>query len=94
MNELPRRVDDGLQQNLMDWLDQIERRLARDCRAKEPRRPSPTETPTETATPEPTETATPEPTETPAPTRDAGAGRRDPRRPVRRRRAGARGGQP
>ena len=76
INELPRRVDDELQNNLIEWVDQIERRIDRDCEPEEEATPEPTETaaPTETATPEPTETpaptetATPEPTETPVPT--------------------------
>jgi TolA-binding protein len=80
VNELPRRVDAELKQNLQDWSQQIDRRLDNDCEAEETATPEPTETatpeptetatpePTETATPEPTETATPEPTETPAPT--------------------------
>ena len=79
-NELPRRVDAQLKQNMQDWVQQVNRRLDRDCEEKETATPEPTETatpeptetatpePTETATPEPTETATPEPTETPAPT--------------------------
>ena len=78
INELPRRVDDELQNNLLEWVDQIERRIDRDCEPEEEATPEPTETatpsrdrdaePTETATPEPTETATPAPTETPVPT--------------------------
>jgi hypothetical protein len=70
VNSLPRRVDDGLQQNLLDWLGQIERRLDRDCKAEETATPAPTETetPTPTETPEPTETPTPTPTPTPTAT--------------------------
>ena len=66
INELPRRVDDELQNNLIAWVDQIERRIDRDCEPQEEPTPEPTETaaPTETATPEPTET--PAPTETPS----------------------------
>jgi cell division septation protein DedD len=76
ITELPRRVDDGLKQNMQDWLDRIERRIDSDCEPEEPEEtatPEATETavPTETATPEPTETATPEPTETAAPTETA-----------------------
>jgi outer membrane biosynthesis protein TonB len=71
-NGLPRRVDNRLEQNIAKWLDHIEGRLNRDCKAEKTPTPEPTETatpePTETATPEPTETATPEPTETPTPT--------------------------
>jgi TolA-binding protein len=88
ITELPRRVDDQLKQNMQKWLDQIERRVERDCKAEpeetvtpevtETATPEATETatpePTETATPEPTETATPEPTETPAPTETPGGG--------------------
>ena len=98
INELPRRVDDALQANMLEWVEHIEGRLERDCEAEEEPTPEPTETatpeptetatpePTETATPEPTETATPEPTETAAPDRDAGRRRRG-------RRAGTRGGR-
>jgi outer membrane biosynthesis protein TonB len=73
VNELPRRVDDQLQANLREWLDQIERRLDRDCEAQpEEPTPEPTEEPTpeptEEPTPEPTEEPTPEPTVTPVPT--------------------------
>jgi cell division septation protein DedD len=75
ITELPRRVDDGLKQNMQDWLDRIERRIDSDCEPEpeETVTPEATETavPTETATPEPTETATPEPTETAAPTETA-----------------------
>ncbi len=62
--ELPQRVDDGLEANMNEWLNRIERRLERDCEAEE----TPTPTPTETPEPTPTETATPTPTETPEPT--------------------------
>jgi outer membrane biosynthesis protein TonB len=66
INGLPRRVDDALQANLLEWVEHIEGRLDRDCEAEEEATPEPTETatpePTETPTPEPTETATPEPT--------------------------------
>src|SRR5918992_108680 len=71
INELPRRVDDGLQNNLLEWVDHIEGRIDRDCEAEEEPTATPTETPTETPTPteapteEPTETPTAEPTETP-----------------------------
>ncbi|HET8757447.1 MAG TPA: hypothetical protein VFM58_15620 [Solirubrobacteraceae bacterium] len=78
VNELPRRTSAKLKQNLQDWVQQIDRRLDRDCQEKatptptptETETPTPTPTPTETATPTPTptETATPTPTETPAPT--------------------------
>jgi hypothetical protein len=67
INELPRRVDRRLKENLREWLDQIQQRLDRDCAPEEP---SPTATPEATETPEPTPTETPEPTptETPEPT--------------------------
>src|SRR5688572_5369707 len=67
INELPRRVNDSLQNNLLEWVDQIDRRIDRDCEPEEEETPTatPTEEPTETATPEPTETPTAEPTETP-----------------------------
>src|SRR4051812_40811248 len=42
ITELPRRVDPKLKQNMQDWLDQIQRRLERDCK------PEPDETPTPT----------------------------------------------
>jgi hypothetical protein len=70
VNELPRAVDDRLQQNLLDWLNQIGRRLDNDCKADE----TPTATPTATETPAPTETATPEPTETPTATETPSGG--------------------
>jgi outer membrane biosynthesis protein TonB len=71
VQELPRRVDNSLKNNMKEWLDRIERRLDNDCEPEPEETPVPTETatpvPTETATPEPTETATPEPTETATP---------------------------
>jgi hypothetical protein len=63
VNELPRRVDADLKANMNDWLQQIDRRVDRDCEA-EPEE-TPTAEPTETPTAEPTETPTAEPTETP-----------------------------
>jgi hypothetical protein len=83
VSELSRQVDEGLKQNMREWLEQIEGRLDRDCE-EEPEE-TPTATPTETATPPPTptetppptptatptDTATPVPTETPAPTTPA-----------------------
>ena len=69
VNELPRRVDNKLKQNLQDWVQQIDGRLDRDCEEEEPEpTETPTAEPTETPTAEPTETPTAEPTETPAPT--------------------------
>jgi hypothetical protein len=82
ISELPRRVDDELQQNMRQWVEQVEGRLERDCEAEEeeatptatatpaetPTAAAPTETPTATPTETPTETPTAEPTETPAPT--------------------------
>ena len=67
VNELPRRVDPQLKDNLREWLGQIQGRLDRDCAPDEP---TPTPTPEATETPEPTPTDTPEPTptETPEPT--------------------------
>jgi hypothetical protein len=66
------RVDDGLQANMREWLQRIDRRLERDCLPQEEETPTPTpeETETPTPTPEATETPTPTPeaTETPAPT--------------------------
>jgi outer membrane biosynthesis protein TonB len=64
VNELPRSVDADLKANLNDWLQQVDRRVDRDCEAQE-EEPTATPAPTETVTPEPTETPTEEPTETP-----------------------------
>ena len=60
VNELPRRVDDQLQDNMREWLDHISGRLDRDCAPEET--PTPTPTPTATQPPEPPPTPTPEPT--------------------------------
>jgi outer membrane biosynthesis protein TonB len=65
INELPRRVDDQLQNNLLEWVDHIEGRIDRDCEPEPEETPAPTETPTPTETATPTETPTEEPTETP-----------------------------
>jgi outer membrane biosynthesis protein TonB len=67
--ELPRQVDDGLKDNLNEWLDQIGSRIEDDCKPEETPTPTPTETetPTETPTPEETETPTPTPTATETP---------------------------
>ena len=58
-----------LKQNIQDWVEQIDRRIDRDCKEEEE---TPTPTPTETETPTPTATETPTPTptatETPTPT--------------------------
>ena len=72
---LPPRVDDGLEQNMTEWVNRIDRRLERDCEAAEEEtptptpeateEPAPTETPTPTPTPTATETPEPEPTEVP-----------------------------
>jgi hypothetical protein len=66
LDALPRRVDSKLEQNLRAWLEQIDNRISRDCRAEETPTPSPTETaaPTQTATETPTEQPTEQPTET------------------------------
>jgi hypothetical protein len=89
LSGLPRKTSDRLKQNLQDWLDYLDGRIARECKEPEPEETATpeatvTETaaPTETASPspEPTETASPspEPTETatPAPTStpDSGTG--------------------
>lgn len=66
INELPRKVDRRLKANLRDWVNQIERRVDRDC--QEEATPTPTPTATETPTPTPTATETPTPTPTPTPT--------------------------
>jgi hypothetical protein len=70
LSGLPRRTDRALKQNLRDWLQHLDGRIAEDCEAPAPEEtatPEPTAAPTETATPEPT----PSPTETPAPTATA-----------------------
>ena len=46
INGLPRRVDDALQANLLEWVEHIEGRLERDCAAEEEATPEPTETAT------------------------------------------------
>jgi hypothetical protein len=66
VSELPRSTDSALRQNIRDWLQQIDSRADRDCKAQET--PTPTPSATETPTPAPTETATPTPTETATPT--------------------------
>jgi outer membrane murein-binding lipoprotein Lpp len=81
---LPRKTDRELKSNLKQWLEHLESRIARECKAPEPDKtpePTPTEapetptpTPTETAEPEPTETATPEPTVTVDPGLGGGTG--------------------
>jgi hypothetical protein len=81
ISELPRRVDDDLQQNMREWVEQVQGRLERDCEAEQEEETptatatpaetptaTPTETPTATPTETPTETPTATPTETPAPT--------------------------
>ena len=61
IDQLPNAVDTKLKENLQEWVDRIQSRIADDCREEE----TPTPEPTETATAEPTQTATEEPTETP-----------------------------
>lgn len=74
INELPRKVDRQLKANLRSWVNQIERRVDRDCQdqATPTSTPTQTETPSPTATatetPTPTATSTPTPTATPTPT--------------------------
>src|SRR4051794_31107221 len=78
VNELPRRVDTALKNNLRQWLHHISGRVGAHCPAEatptptatETSTPSPTDTPTQTPTKTPTETPTPTatPTETPSPT--------------------------
>jgi cell division septation protein DedD len=75
LSGLPRRTDRALKENLRDWLQHLDGRIAEECEAAEPEEtatPEPTAAPTETPTPEPTatptETPTPEPTATPEPT--------------------------
>src|SRR5215207_1523457 len=59
LNELPRRTDGKLKQNLADWLEHLDEEIERSCGQEE----EPEET--ATATPEATETPTPTPTPTP-----------------------------
>jgi hypothetical protein len=66
--ELPRRVDDQLQQNLREWSDQIASRVENDCEAEPDETPTATPAPTETPTAAPTETPTETPTATPTET--------------------------
>jgi hypothetical protein len=64
VNELPRRVDSDLKRNMQDWVQQIDKRIDRDCKEEATPTPTPTETETPTPTPTATETATPTPTPT------------------------------
>ena len=41
--ELPQRVDDRLEANMSEWLNRIERRVERDCKAEETPTPTPTD---------------------------------------------------
>jgi hypothetical protein len=68
INELPRKVDRQLKANLRDWVNQIERRVDRDCQDEATPTPTPTQTDTPTSTPTATETPTPTPTPTPTAT--------------------------
>jgi hypothetical protein len=73
LSGLPRRTDRELKQNLREWLEHLDKRIAEECEAPEPEEtatPEPTAAPTETPTPTPTPTPTetPEPTATPEPT--------------------------
>jgi hypothetical protein len=70
--ELPRRVDEGLKENLNAWLDQIASRIPEDCKPAETPTPTPAETETPTATPTPTETPSETPTATATPPPDEG----------------------
>jgi hypothetical protein len=58
LSGLPRQTSRQLKQNLREWLEHLDGRIAEECEAD----------PEETATPEPTETPTAEPTETPTET--------------------------
>jgi hypothetical protein len=75
LSGLPRRTAGDLKQNLREWLEYLDSRIAEECKAPEPDETAtpeptetptaePTETPTETPTPTPTPTVTPEPTAT------------------------------
>ena len=75
LSGLPRQTSRRLKQNLREWLEHLDGRIAEECQAPEPEEtatPEPTETPTaeptETPTETPTPTATPTPTVTPEPT--------------------------
>jgi outer membrane murein-binding lipoprotein Lpp len=75
LSGLPRQTSRQLKQNLREWLEHLDGRIAEECQAPEPEEtatPEPTETPTaeptETPTETPTPTATPTPTVTPEPT--------------------------
>jgi outer membrane biosynthesis protein TonB len=67
VSSLPRSVDDRLARNITDWLNHIDDRADRDCKAEATATATPTPTPTPTETPTPTATPTPTPTETPTP---------------------------
>jgi hypothetical protein len=68
VSELPRKVNAKLKSNVRDWLNHIDDRIEQDCAKAEQATPTPSPSPTETATPTPTETATPTPTQTATPT--------------------------
>ena len=68
VNSLPRRVDNGLQTNLNEWLQHIDDRADRDCKPDASPTPSATDTPSPTPSPTETPSPTPSPTETPSPT--------------------------
>ena len=70
LSSLPRRTDRELKQNLREWLEHLDNRIAEECEAPEPEEtatpePTATATATATATPTPTPTPTEEPTEEP-----------------------------
>lgn len=68
VQELPRKVDSRLKDNLNEWLDHLDQQVPKDCKPKAEETPTATETPAETETPTPTPTETPAETPTPTPT--------------------------
>jgi hypothetical protein len=69
---LPKRVDDELKRNLVEWFEHVEQRVQDECERPEPEPTAeptvePTVEPTEEPTAEPTAEPTEEPTATPTP---------------------------
>ena len=77
LSGLPRNTSRRLKQNLREWLDHLDARIADECEAPQPEEtsaPEATEAPTEEPTVQPTEEPTVEPTEEPTVTVDPGTG--------------------
>ena len=72
VSTLPRKTDQELKDNLREWLDYMQGRVNRDCKAQE-KTPTPSPSPSETPTPSPTETPTPSPTASATPSATATA---------------------